>query len=97
LDESDVFEFVNHFELKVHDWVKGLQAGTMSARQVKKLRTTFEEYLKKVREHESMQGLNATEREAIKNQKRVESREKRIAEIRSDALTFQNQAKPRCS
>jgi hypothetical protein len=55
VDESDVFEFVNHFELKVCEWVKGLQSGTMSSRQVKKFRTTFEDYLKKVREHESMQ------------------------------------------
>jgi transcription elongation GreA/GreB family factor len=39
-----------------------------------------------------MQGLNAAEREAIENQKRVESREKRIAETRSDALTFQKNA-----
>jgi hypothetical protein len=91
-DEMDVYEYNEGFEASVRDWVKRLRGDQLSISQVERLIKARKKFLADEKAHAERAGLSAAEIEALENAKRVESREKRLSEIKSDALTFQKNA-----
>jgi hypothetical protein len=71
---------------------QGASQWRFDQRQTGALIAARKKFLAAQKEHLARQGLNTAEIEAIENQKRVETREKRLSEIKSDALTFQKNA-----
>jgi macrodomain Ter protein organizer (MatP/YcbG family) len=91
-DELDVFDYIGGFEAKVREWIKALRNADLTNSQTGALIAARKKFLAAEKEHLERQGLNPAEIEAVENAKRVETREKRLAEIKSDALTFQKNA-----
>jgi hypothetical protein len=91
-DETDVYEYNESFEAPVRDWTKRLRDDQLSISQVERLIKARKKFLADEKAHADRAGLSPAEIEALDNQKRVETRERRLAEIKSDALTFQRNA-----
>jgi macrodomain Ter protein organizer (MatP/YcbG family) len=90
--ELDVYEYNEGFESNVRSWTVKLRNGDLTNNQVQALIAARKKFLAAEKLHAERAGLSAAENEALDNQKRVESREKRLSEIKSDALTFQKNA-----
>jgi hypothetical protein len=90
--ELDVYEFKSGYEAKVRGWIKSLRAGDLTNNQTEAFIASHKKFLALQKEHAELAGLSPAEREALANAKRVETRERRLQEIKSDALTFQKNA-----
>lgn len=91
-DEMDVWEYADGFESTVRDLLDRLRKGTLSGTQAEALLKHRKQVLKKEREDAEFAGLTADERQSIKKAREIETKEKRLNELGSDAVTLAKSA-----
>jgi hypothetical protein len=91
-DEMDVWEFTDGFESTMRDLLERLRKGTLSGTQAEALLKHRKSVLKKEREDAEFAGLTEDERRSIKEAREIETREKRLTELGSEAVTLAKSA-----
>ncbi len=91
-DEMDVWEFSDGFEATVRDYLDRLRKGTLSGSQAEALLKHRKLVLKKEREDAEFAGLTADERQSIEDARELETKEKRLNELGSEAVTLAKSA-----
>ena len=86
--EMDVWKFVDGFESTVRDLLDRLRRGSLSGPQAEALLKHRKQVLKKEREDAEFAGLTEDERQSIKEAREIETKEKRLNELGSEAVAL---------